>query len=166
MLPFRTLLKPTSEFLWTQELQDSFDKSKNKIVKAVENGVKIYDPNKVTALCADWSKTGMGFMLVQKNCMCEMITPICCPGGWTLLYTGSRFTGFTKLRYSPVECLAAAWALEKTNHFTLRAPSLYLAVDNKPLSKILGDKGLQDIENPRLQSLNEKTLRYTYINDT
>ena len=46
MLPFRTLLKPSSEFLWTQELQDSFEKSKNEIVKAVENGVKIYDPNK------------------------------------------------------------------------------------------------------------------------
>ena len=77
MLPFRTLLKPTSEFLWTQELQDNFDKSKNKIVKAVENGVKIYDPNKVTALCADWSKTGMGFMLVQKNCMCETVKRTC-----------------------------------------------------------------------------------------
>ena len=159
MLPFRTLLKPTSEFLWTQELQDNFDKSKNKIVKAVENGVKIYDPNKVTALCADWSKTGMGFMLVQKNCMCEMVIPICYPGGWTLVYAGSRFTSSAESRYSPVEgeCLAAAWALEKTKHFTLGASSLYLAVDHKPLLKILGDKGLQDIENPRLQSLKEKT---------
>ena len=50
MLPFRTLLKPSTEILWTQDLQNSFDKSKVEIVKAVENGVKIYDPSKTTAL--------------------------------------------------------------------------------------------------------------------
>ena len=100
----------------------------------------------------------MGFMLVQKNCMCEMMTPVCCPEGWTLVYAGSRFTSSAESRYSPLEgeCLAAAWALEKTKYFTLRAPALYLAVDHKPLLKILGNKGLQDIENPRLQSLKEK----------
>ena len=73
------------------------------MVKAVENGVKIYDPNKITALSTDWRKTGMGFMLMQKNCMCEMVTPICCPGGWTLVYAGLSFTSSAELRYSPVE---------------------------------------------------------------
>ena len=60
------------------------------------------------------------------------------------------------------ECLAAAWALEKTKYFTLGAPDLFLAVDHKPLLKILGDKELQDIDNPRLQNLKEKTLRYRF----
>ena len=103
MLPFRTLLKLSSDFLWTQELLDSFDKSKNEIVKAVENRVKIYDPNRVTALCTDWSKTGMGFMLMQKTCICEVLTPICCPEGWTLVYAGLRFTSPVESRYAPVE---------------------------------------------------------------
>ena len=144
MLPFRTLLKPSTEFLWTQDLQNSFDKSKVEIVKAVENGVKIYDPSKTTALGTDWSKTGMGFMLLQKECLCETVTPVCCPSGWTLIYAGSRFTSPAESRYSPVEgeCLAAAWALEKTKYFTLGAPSLILAVDHKPLLKILGEKDL------------------------
>ena len=66
MLPFRNLLKPSVEFVWTQELQDSFEKSKEKIIRAVENGVRIYDPAKTTALCTDWSKTGIGFMLLQS----------------------------------------------------------------------------------------------------
>ena len=154
----RVLLKHSIVFLWTQELQDSSDKSKNEIVKAVENGVKIYDPNRVAALCTDWSKTGIRFMLMQKTCICEVIAPICCPEGWTLVYVGSRFTSPAGSTYAPVEgeCLAAAWALEKTKHFTLGAPSLYLAVDHKPLLKIVGDKGLQDIENPRQQNLKKK----------
>ena len=116
MLPFRNLLKPSTDFLWTQELQESFEKSKEEIVKAVENGVKIYDPSKTTALCTDWSKTGIGFMLLQKDCSCDTVTPVCCPGGWTLIYAGSRFTSPAESRYAPVEgeCLAAAWALEKT----------------------------------------------------
>ena len=66
MLPFRKLLKPTTEFLWTQELQDCFEKSKEVIVEAVERGIKIYDPTRITALCTDWSKNGLGFMLVEK----------------------------------------------------------------------------------------------------
>ena len=152
MLPFRNLLKPSVDFLWTQDLQNSFERSKEVIVKAVENGVRIYDPTKTTALCTDWSKTGIGFLLLQKECLRELITPVCCPTGWTLIYAGSRFTSAAESRYAPVEgeCLAAVWALEKTKYFTLGAPSLYLAVNHKPLLKILRDKELQDIENPRL----------------
>ena len=81
-----------------------------------------------------------------------------------MVLAGSRFCTGAESRYAPVEgeCLAAAWALAKTKYFTLGAPSLYLAVDHKPLLKILGDKDLQDIENPRLQNLKEKTLRYRF----
>ena len=67
MLPFRNLLKPTTPFVWTQELQDSFDKSKEEIVKAVENGVRIYNPLKTTALCTDWSKDGWGLCYFRRN---------------------------------------------------------------------------------------------------
>ena len=121
-------------------MQDSFDRSKEQIVAAVENGIKIYDPSRTTALCTDWSKTGLGFMLLQKECDCSNVTPVCCPGGWTLIYAGSRFTSSAESRYAPVEgeCLAAAWSLDKTKYFTLGAPDLVLAVDHKPLLKILG----------------------------
>ena len=36
------------------------------------------------------------------------------------------------------------------------------AVDHKPLLKILGDRCLEDIPNPRLRSLKEKSLRYRF----
>ena len=35
-----------------------------------------------------------------------------------------------------------------------------MGTDHKPLLRVLGDRRLEDIENPRLESLKEKTLRY------
>ena len=66
-LPFRNLLKPSTPFLWTQELQEAFDRSKEVIIKAVEKGVETFDMGKITCLATDWSKTGMGFCLLQKQ---------------------------------------------------------------------------------------------------
>ena len=43
MLTFRNLLKPSSKFLWTQELQEVFKKSKEEIIIAIEKGVKTFD---------------------------------------------------------------------------------------------------------------------------
>ena len=58
--------------------------------------------------------------------------------------------------------MAAAWALHKTKHFTLGVNDLILGVDHKPLLKILGDKSLQDIENPRVLHFKEKTLMFSF----
>jgi hypothetical protein len=38
---------------------------------------------KPTCLQTDWSKTGIGFLLLQKNCDCEPLTPV--QGGITFL---------------------------------------------------------------------------------
>ena len=164
MLPFRNLLKPSVDFAWTQDLQDAFEKSKEEIVMAVENGVKTFDLGRVTCLATDWSQMGIGFTLLQKACRCSDITPVCCSTGWVLVFAGSRFTSGAESRYSPVEgeALAVAWALEKSKHFTLGCPNLWLAVDHQPLLKVLGDRHLEDIPNPRLLNLKEKTLRYKF----
>ena len=37
-----------------------------------------------------------------------------------------------------------------------------MAVDHKPLLKILGDRSLEDLPNTRLRKLKEKTLRYRF----
>ena len=58
--------------------------------------------------------------------------------------------------------LAAAWAMKKCRHFILGCDSFLLAVDHKPLLSLLGQKDLEDIENPRLQNLKEKTMRYAF----
>ena len=164
MLPFRNLLKPSTEFLWTPDLQEAFEKSKEEILRAVEKGVRTYDMGKITCLATDWSKAGIGFMLLQKECNCTDITPVCCSSGWSLVFAGSRFTSGAESRYSPVEgeALGVAWALEKSKHFTLGCPQLLIAVDHQPLLKVLGDRHLEDIPNPRLLNLKEKTLRFKF----
>ena len=83
MLPFRNLLKPSSDFLWTQDLQE---RSKEWIIEAVEHGVSTFDMGKVTCLATDWSKQGIGFTLLQKECICTTITPVCCSTGWSLVF--------------------------------------------------------------------------------
>ena len=112
----------------------------------------------------DFSKTGIGYLLTQKKCQCEEISPYCCPGGWQVVLAGSRFTKDAETRYAPVEgeALAVQWGLENTRHYTLGNPKLLVATDHKPLLKILGDRKLEDIDNPRLLKLKEKTLRWYF----
>ena len=52
--------------------------------------------------------------------------------------------------------------MEKAKHFILGCPTLYVEIDHKPLLGLLGDRHLEDLPNPRLQNLKEKTLRYSY----
>ena len=164
MLPFRHLLKPSSKFEWTDELQEAFTLSKEEIIKKIEEGIRTFDQKKLTCLAPDFCKTGIGFHLLQKNCSCSMITPVCCPTGWSLVFAGSRFTNQAEQRYAPIEgeCLAAAWAMDKCKYFLIGCESFVLAVDHKPLLGILSDRSLEEIENPRLVRLKEKTLRYNF----
>ena len=94
---------------------------------------------------------------MQKRCVCQNITPYCCPTGWQLDLAGSRFTSGAESRYAPVEgeALACEWGLESTKHYTLGNPKLLIATDHKPLLKILGERKLEDIANPRLLKLEE-----------
>ena len=61
MLPFRELLKPETLFRWDHLLEEAFQESKAVIVREIEQGVRIFDPNKSTRLATDWSKDGIGF---------------------------------------------------------------------------------------------------------
>ena len=164
MAPFRELLKPNIKFYWDDQLQKLFEDSKEEIVKAVQHGVKLFDPKRKTSLSADWSKTGTGFSLTQKHCNCDSDIPSCCPEGWKLVLAGSQFNNKAESNYSPIEgeCLAIVKALRKTKYFTQGNDNLIIATDHKPLTKILGHKKLEEINNPRLLSLKEKTLGYRY----
>ena len=164
MLPFRTLLKPSTKFEWTEELDKAFQISKKAIAEEIEHGVRIYDKSKVTCLATDWSKSGIGFWLFQKYCICTNIKPFCCPSGWKIALVGSRFTNPAESRYAPVEgeALAVVHALDKARYFVLGCTNLIVAVDHKPLLKLFGDRSLDEIPNSRLRNLKEKTLRYRF----
>ena len=164
MLPFRHLLKPGEAFKWTEELEKAFINSKIQIIEAVKNGIKTFDLSRKTCVSTDWSKEGVGFVLLQKKCQCTEIDLSCCHDGWVIVFCGSRFTSGPESRYAPVkgEALAVYYALDKCKHFVLGCPDLLVATYHKPLLRILGDRSLQDIENPRRFKIKEKTLRYRY----
>ena len=164
MAPFRKLLKPGTAFHWDEQLESIFVASKSTIISDIEKGVQIFDKSRPTCLATDWSKTGIGFWLLQKHCNCQKTTPLCCRTGWKVTLVGSRFTSSAESRYAPVEgeALAVADALDKARYFVLGCQHLTVLVDHKPLLKILGDRMLEDIPNTRLRKLKERTLRYRF----
>ena len=164
MLPFRQLLKPGTHFLWTDQLNGLFEESKYLIISEIRKGVEIFNKTKLTCLATDWSKEGIGFWLFQKHCSCLSSKPFCCKTGWKITLVGSRFTSGAESRYAPIEgmALAVVDALEKARHFVLGCSDLIVAVDHKPLLKTFGDRSLDDIPNPRLRNLKEKSLRYRF----
>ena len=123
-----------------------------------------YDVSKPTCLQTDWCKDGLGYLLLQKHCSCTEESPICCKGGWKLIYAGSRFTKPAESRYSPTEgeALALKWALKHSRLFTLGCPNLLVAVDHKPLLGIFNSRDLSSISNPRIQNMKEDTLAWRF----
>ena len=164
MLPFRDLLKPSTPFQWTDSLSASLEASKEHICQAINKGVQIFDKGRPTCLSTDWSKDGVGYWLTQKHCNCQSSDPFCCREGWKVTLVGSRFTHSAESRYAPVEgeALAVAEALDRARHFVLGCSDLIVAVDHKPLLKLFGDRCLEDIPNPRLRNLKERSLRYRF----
>lgn len=164
MAPYRELLKPGTPFRWDEQLDALFAETKEVIINEIAHGVRIFDTNKPTCLATDWSKTGIGFWLFQKHCSCAGETPFCCKDGWKITLIGSRFTSPAESRYKPIEgeALAVAEALDKARFFVLGCGKLTVAVDHKPLLKILDGHSLEDIPNARLRNLKEKTLRYRF----
>ena len=164
MKPFRELLKTSKKFEWTDELEEAFERSKTTIVEAMREGVRLFERSRPTCLATDWSNDGIGFVLKQKHCQCQALSPSCCRDGWKLCLVGSRFTTPAESRYAPVEgeALAVAYALHQTRYYILGCSKLIVATDHKPLVQILNDRSLTDITNRRLLNLKEKTLPYSF----
>lgn len=77
MFPFCESLKPGTPFLWNNELNQLFETSRSVIIKEIEDGVH-FDKSKPTCLATDWSKTGIGYWLFQKNYQCPSTEFFCC----------------------------------------------------------------------------------------
>ena len=77
---------------------------------------------------------------------------------------GSRFLHKAEQNYWPTEgeLLAVAWALHDTRYFTLGCRDLHVQTGNRDLVKLLGDKGLDEIDNRRLINLKEKTMAWSF----
>ena len=163
---FRDLVKPTVKtWMWIPTLSAEFKKAKEEIVKRVKEGVKAYDVNKLTCVSTDWSKLGVGFLVMQKHCDCEITNaPVCCKEGYKLVFAGIKKCSDAESRYAPIEgeAMGVVYSLEKARMFKLGFPNLLVTVDHLPLIPILGDRSLADIPNQRLYKLKEKCLRFRF----
>ena len=166
MAPFRELLsKKHKKLYWDATLDKLFNESKTKIISQIKEGVHAFEKDRVTCLSTDWSKAGIGYCLSQKHCSCTgAATPTCGDGHWHLILAGSRFTKPAESRYAPIEgeALGIVYGLQQCKAFVMGCPKLIVAVDHKPLTRILNDRPLETIQNPRLLRLKEKTLAYNY----
>ena len=78
---------------------------------------------------------------------------------------GSCFCSGAEGRYAPIEgeALGVAWALNKTRHYVMGCPALYVGVNHKPLLGLYSPKkALVDIANSRLCNLVEKATRFRF----
>ncbi len=63
MEPFCVLLKPKSEFAWSEPMELAFVRAKQEISSLVVNGVKSFVLGSWLCLVTDWSRTGIGYVL-------------------------------------------------------------------------------------------------------
>ena len=121
MTPFRELLKgKVSRVYWDNELQKCFEKTKKEICTLIASGLTFYDQSRKTAVVTDWSREGIGFIILQQHCACKSEIPFCCESGWKFVFCGSRRLLPNEVNYSVPEgeALAIAWALQKARLFT------------------------------------------------
>ena len=78
---------------------------------------------------------------------------------------GSSFLSPAEQNYSPTEgeALAVVNALHKTRHYTQGCDRLVVCTDHKPLVPVLSTKALENIDNPRLMRLIQKTLSWRFL---
>ena len=157
MAHFRHLLSPKTQFVWTDELEREFGLAKAKIVRKIEEGVTMFEVDRITALVCDWSIEGQSLGLWQKHCHCQgPVTILCCQSGWKIVFMASRFNNDAQRRYSPIEgeCLTLFWAIHKCDYFIYGCDKLFIGTDIWPLLAFFrkqDPKPLDHISNKRLR---------------
>ena len=158
-------MKSNSTFYWNEQLEDLLNKSKTILLSQVTDGIKNFDTSKTTCLQINWSKEGIGYLLLQKHCKCPSDkAPTCRKEGWKLIYFGSHFIKGAENNYSPTEgeSLAISWSLNHAKLFMLECETIIIATHHKLFLGIFSDQELNYINNPYICRLKEKTLNYSF----
>ena len=166
MEPFRELLKgkASKKVYWDGQLKAAFEQAKQTISRVISRGLQYYI-SRPTVLMTDWSRQGIGFVVLQQHCSCTgPERPSCCQDGWKLALCGSRHLTPAEQNYAAVEGEATSivWALHKARLFLLGCDNLEIITYHKPLVRLFADRQLKDILSPRLFRLKEKTLNYKF----
>ena len=150
--PIADLLKKNSEYVWTADHQEAFEKAREELSNTSQ--LTYFDHRRPTRLYTDASRlNGLGFVVKQLQ---E-------DQHWKIVQAGSRFLTSAETRYAMVELelLGIAWAMQKARPF-LEGIHFEVLTDHKPLIPILNDYSLADIENKRLQRLKMKMDGFTF----
>lgn len=153
LLPLAPLLKKNYQWEWTSHHESSFNEARKELSSSAE--LSFYDPALPTALHVDASRLrGLGFVLRQQSL----------DGKWNVVQAGSRFLSDAETRYAMIEleCLGAAWAMQKCRQFLEGLPSFLLLTDHRPLIPILNEYSLDKLDNPRILRLRLKMQRYSF----
>ena len=158
-------MKKATKWYWDATLQRLFEESRSIIAEKIKEGITRYDKDRWTALLTDWSRAGIGYIMTQKHCDCPGIHPLCCVAGWRVCMIGSSFLAPAETRYGAIEgeCLGVVNALHKSRYYTMGCDKLIVCTDHKPLVPVLSTKNMDDIENPRLMRLKQKTLAWRFM---
>ena len=150
--PLRPLLSSKNEFVWSTTHEQALSKAKQHLASTPT--LAFFDMAKLTRICTDASRQGVGFVLQQQSPK----------GQWTLVQAGSRFLSSAESRYAIIELelLAVAWAVSKCNVFLMGLQHFQIVTDHNPLIPILNSHRLDEIENPRLQRLRTKLMAYNF----
>jgi hypothetical protein len=81
-----------------------------------------------------------------------------------MVQAGSRYLSETESRNAMIEleCLGAAWAMQKCRQFIEGLPTFGHITDHKPLVPILNDHSLDKLDNPRILRPRIKMQRYQF----
>ena len=152
LAPLRPLLSTKNDFLWSPTHSQAFQVAKEYLTVAPV--LSFFDIDKPTRLCTDASRHGLVFILQQQN-----------PDGKRCLtQAGSRFLSDAEGRYAIIELelLAVCWAIVKCHKFLAGLQHFQVITDHNPLIPILHNHRLDEIENPRLQRLRTRIMRYNF----
>ena len=146
-------VKTNEEFTanWCDELDDTIEEFKRYLTSRPV--LEFFDLKRETKLVTDASRTGLGFVLLQKHANI-----------WKIVQCGSRFLSRAEKNYSMVEleCLGVSWAVLKCRLFLLGLDKFVIETDHRPLLSILNCQRLDEILNPRLRRLKQKIIGFNF----
>lgn len=147
----RSLLKKDAPFLWLPEHQVEFVKAKEILTSDLL--VHPFDPALVTELLTDASRTGLGYMLLQRDV--DLKPRIIKCGSFSLTPAQHNYAVIE------LECLAIAKAVEKCQFYLRGLDSFLVVTDHKSLLGIF-KKNISDISNSRLVKYRESLCPFTF----
>jgi hypothetical protein len=152
--PLSSLLK--TGFAWERTTQNDAAFDATKVLLSTVSDLALYDPSRPTSIHVDASRlNGLCFLL--KQCDAANV--------WRVVQAGSRFLSSDEKRYVMIEleCLGAAWAMQKCRQFLEGLPTFELVTDHKPLVPILNSYALEKLDNPYVLRLRLKMQRFSFF---